>query len=495
MNNSDEPSNQSLDPTDWEEARQTAHRMVDDMVDYLSSVRSRPAWQTVPADVKAALSQDIPRQGVPLASVYDEFKDNILPYPTGNAHPGFFGWVMGNGTFTGAMADALASTMNAHLAGYDQSASIVERQVIAWLAELVGFPKTASGLLVSGGTMANLNGVAVARHHKAGFNIRQHGLQADGAPRLRIYGSAETHSWIYTACELMGMGRDGFRAVPTNDAFQIDMDACRRMIEDDIASGEKPFCVMGTAGTVNTGAIDDMPALRALADEFDLWFHIDGAFGSLAAWSEDTAGLVAGQDLADSIAFDLHKWGYMPYDVGCVLTRNPEAQKDAFGQTPSYLTPTTRGLAVGTTYFADKGLQLSRSFRALKVWMSLKEQGVDRIGEAISRNVTQARCLEQLIAQHEDLESLAPVSLNAVCYRFTRDSLTQEQLNQLNEEVLLRIQESGSAVPSHTFIDGKFAIRVCITNHRTEQRDLDQLVADTRRHAAEAEKALFGGAL
>ena len=260
--------------------------------------------------------------------------------------------------------------------------------------------------------------------------------------------------------------------------------------EADIAAGDKPFCLMGTVGTVNTGAIDDLPALRVLADEFDLWFHIDGAFGALAAWGEDTRDLVKGQELADSIAFDLHKWGYMPYDVGCVLTRIPDAQNHAFGQAASYLAPTTRGLAVANTYFADKGLQLSRSFRALKVWMSLKEQGVDRIGRVISRNVAQAKHLEQLIAEHEDLESLAPVSLHAVCYRFVDPDLPEDELDALNEEILLRIQESGSAVPSHTFIDGKFAIRVCITNHRTEARDIEQLVADTRRHAAEAKGAL-----
>ena len=486
----DQITSESLDPTNWDEARETAHQMVDEMIDYLSSLRTRPAWQSVPDEVKAALTQDVPREGAPLASVFEEFKDNILPYPTGNLHPGFFGWVMGNGTFTGAMGDALASMMNAHVAGYDQSASLVERQVIAWLSELLGFPKTSSGILVSGGTMANLNGVIVARHAKAGFDIRQHGLQANGAPRLRIYGSAETHSWINTACELMGLGRDGFRAVPVNNAFQIDVAACRAMIEADIATGDKPFCLMGTVGTVNTGAIDDLPALRALADDFDLWFHIDGAFGALAAWGEDTKDLVKGQDLADSIAFDLHKWGYMPYDVGCVLTRNPDAQNHAFGQAASYLAPTTRGLAVANTYFADKGLQLSRSFRGLKVWMSLKEQGVDRIGRVISRNVAQAKYLEQLIAEHDDLEILAPVSLNAVCYRFVDPDLSEDELDALNEEILLRIQESGSAVPSHTFIDGKFAIRVCITNHRTEARDIKQLVADTRRHAAEAKRAI-----
>lgn len=480
----------SLDPEDWEETRTTAHRMVDDMIDYLSSVRSRPAWQTVPPEVREALAQDLPRQGTSLASVYDEFRDTILPYPTGNLHPGFFGWVMGTGTFTGAMADALAATMNAHVAGYDQSASIVERQVIEWLSELVGFPRTSSGLLVSGGTMANLNGVAVARQEKAGFDIRTHGLQADGAPRLRLYGSAETHSWIYKACELMGMGRDAFRAVPVNSEFQIDVEACRHMIEADREAGDRPFCLLGTVGSVNTGAIDDLHALRQLADEFGLWLHLDGAFGALAAWSPETKHLVDGQELADSIAFDLHKWGYMPYDVGCILTRHSTAQDQTFGQKASYLSPMSRGLAVGMTYFADKGLQLTRGFRALKVWMSLKEQGVDRIGHAISRNVEQARYLEQLILAHPDLETLAPVSLNAVCYRVVRPGWQEEALASLNEEVLLRIQESGSAVPSHTYLHGRFAIRVCITNHRTQLTDLDRLVSDTVRHAHDAAAAL-----
>ena len=481
---SDHPTG-SLDPEDWEEARATAHQMIDDMVDYLKSVRSRPAWQSVPDKVKAALAQGVPYQGAPLASVYQEFKDNILPYPTGNLHPGFFGWVMGNGTLTGALADALAGTMNAHVAGYDQSASIVERQVISWLAELIGYPTDASGLLVTGGTMANLNGLAVARHEKAGFDVRQDGLQAEEAGRLRVYGSAQTHSWIYRACELMGHGRDGFRSVPVNADFQIDVDQCRKMIEADIAAGDKPFCLLGTVGSVNTGAIDDLVALRRLADEFDIWFHIDGAFGAMAAWGEETKHLVAGQELADSIAFDLHKWGYMPYDVGCVLTRKASAQDDAFGQAASYLSPTTRGLAVGTTYFADKGLQLSRSFRALKVWMSMKEQGVNRIGGAISRNVRQAKYLERLIAAHDDLEVLAPVALNLVCFRSIQEGVSSEELNALNEEILLRIQESGSAVPSHTWIDGSFAIRVCITNHRTEDHDLERLVSDARRHASD----------
>lgn len=482
----------SLDPDDWDEAKRVGHMMVDDMIDYLRTVRERPAWRSVSENHAQALHEPIPYQGAPFADVYGQFKEHVLPFPTGNLHPGFFGWVMGNGTVTGMLADMLASGMNAHLAGYDQSAAIVERQVIAWLSELVGFPKDASGLLVTGGTMANLNGLAAARHAKADFDIRQDGLQAPGAPRLSVYGSSETHSWIYKACELMGMGRNAFRSIPVDKYYRIDIDACRRRIAQDIEAGDKPFCIIGTAGTVNTGAVDDLAALRKLADEYELWFHVDGAFGSLAAWSKDAKSLVEAQADADSIAFDLHKWAYMPYDVGCVLTRDPDAQKAAFGQSASYLTPTTRGLAVGTTYFADKGVQLSRSFRALKVWMSLKEQGVEKIGRIIRQNIQQAQYLESVIRKTPGLEVMAPVSLNIVCFRFTSEKLSEEQLNDINEEILLRIQESGAAVPSHTMLNGKFAIRVCIANHRTENRDLDSLIEAAVKHAGDIVDELHG---
>jgi len=355
--------------------------------------------------------------------------------------------------------------------------------VIAWLAQLIDYPEGSSGLLVTGGTMANINGLAVARNEKAGFDVRTKGVAGPGIPKLRVYGSKETHSWIYKACELMGMGRDAFRPIAVNSDYQIDIKECRAQIEHDIANGDKPFCILGTAGTVNTAAVDDFYALRSLADEFDLWFHIDGAFGTLAAWSPETKALVAGQELSDSIAFDLHKWGYMPYDVGCVLTRHSSAQERAFGSEASYLSPTKRGLAVGTTYFADKGVQLSRSFRALKVWMCMKEQGVERIGRMIARNVDQAKLLRQLVDAQPDLERLAPVPMNIVCFRYKADCLSEPKLDDLNQEILLRIQESGRSVPSHTLIEGKFAIRVCITNHRTHENDLIGLVDDVLKHA------------
>ncbi|MEO1243212.1 MAG: pyridoxal-dependent decarboxylase [Pseudomonadota bacterium] len=482
-NGSKKLSSETLDPEDWEETRRIGHQMVDDMIDYVRTVRERPAWRSVPAATKSALSESLPRDGAPLATVYEQFKNHILPFPTGNLHPGFFGWVMGNGTVTGMLADMLASGMNPHVAGYDQSAAIIERQVISWLSELLGFPDDASGLFVTGGTMANLNGLAVARNEKAGFDFRKNGFQETQTPKLRVYGGIETHNWIYKACELMGLGRSAFRALPVNENYQIDVDACRASIEKDIRSGDKPFCIVGTAGTVNTGAIDDLVTLRALCDEFDLWFHVDGAFGSLAALSDQSKALVAGQETADSIAFDLHKWGYMPYDVGCVLVRHKGAQNATFEQKASYLNSAARGLSVETTYFADKGVQLSRSFRALKVWMSLKEQGADKLGRLIQQNIDQARYLETLAIAHPELEVLAPVTLNIVCFRYRREDLSDDVLNAMNQEVLLRLQESGSAVPSQTVLKGKFAIRVCVTNHRSRQEDFDRLAGDAVQHA------------
>lgn len=480
---SSERAELTLDPADWAADRAVAHCMVDDMFDYIEGVRSRPVWQHVPEEVRDALAEAVPHDGAPLADVYEEFRRNVLPYATGNLHPRFFGWVMGNGTATGMMAEMLMAGMNAHGAGYDQSAFYVERQVVAWLAELLGYPADASGLLVSGGTMANLNGLAVARHAKAGFALRDEGLQSEAAPRFTCYGGSETHSWVFKACELMGMGRQAFRSVPVDADFRVDVAAMRQRIEHDITAGCKPFCIIGTVGTVNTGAIDDIAALRALADTFDCWLHVDGAFGSLAAWSDVGRGRVAAQALADSIAFDLHKWGYMPYEIGCVLSRDPAAQEATFGTTASYLMPAMRGVAVRNTYFADRGIQLSRNFRALKAWMSMKQQGTDRIGAVIGQNIEQAGHLAAMVEAHPALELLAPTALNIVCLRYRGVGLDDAALDALNEEVLLRLQESGFAIPSQTLLHGRFAIRVCITNHRTTLADLDALVDEVVRIA------------
>ena len=484
----------TLDPTDWDDTRRLGREMVDDMITWLQTVRERPVWQSVPETVKAEIDAPTPRAGQPLAEVYDAFRRNVLPYPTGNIHPRFWGWVMGTGSVTAMLAEMLASGMNPHLAGYDQSASLIEKQVLTWLTDLMGFPVGSSGVLVSGGTAANLNGLMSARVAKAGYDIRAKG--AHGGPQLTVYGGAETHSWILKACETMGLGRDAWRPAAVDADYRVDLAALRARIVQDIDAGLRPFCIIGNAGTVNTGAIDDLPALRQLADEFDLWFHIDGAYGALAAWSSEPE-LVAGQETADSLAFDLHKWGYLPYEAGVILTRDPQAQvatyQPANAKPPAYLISAEGGIATGTTYFADRDLQLSRNFKALKVWMCLKEQGADRIGAAIQGNIDQARYLGRLVEAAEDLELLAPVSLNAVCFRYAPAGLDAEALNPLNMKILIELQSRGIAVPSQTILQGRYAIRVCNTNHRSEMADFDLLVAAVKSIGAELVETEFVG--
>lgn len=472
----DKPDDEeTLDPKDWKEIRELGHRMLDDMLDYLSTVRDKPAWQLVPENVKAHFRESLPTGPSDSAAVYEEFVQNVLPYTNGNRHPRFWGWVQGNGTVLGMLADMLASGMNPHMAGFDQAPKLVEQQVLAWLTQLMGMPEETSGILLGGGSMANITGVVVARHAKAGFNVRELGLQETDQPKLVMYGSTETHGWAQKAAELMGLGNRAFHRVPVDDQFRINIDALRQAVDEDKRAGHRPFCVIGNAGTVNTGAIDDLVGLAQFCREQDLWFHVDGAFGALARIVPSLASLVVGIEQADSIAFDLHKWIYLPFEVACVLVRDAKAHREAFTMRPSYLAETSRGVIAGGLPFAERGLELTRSFRALKVWMSFKTHGRDAFARLIEQNVNQARYCAALIEADPDLELVAPVPLNIVCFRYAPAGMDRGALNRVNEEILLRIQESGLAVPSGTRIGDKFALRVAITNHRSKREDFDLL--------------------
>jgi glutamate/tyrosine decarboxylase-like PLP-dependent enzyme len=477
-----------LDPEDWEELRRLGHRMLDDAFAYLENVRERPVWQPVPEAVKRELALPLPLDPTSPDAVYEDFKRQVLPYPTGNIHPRFWGWVMGTGTPLAMLADMLASAMNPHVAGYDQSAAVVETQVLSWLAEMLGFPATVGGVLTSSGTVANLIGLAVARNSLAGFDVRADGVQprADRRPELIVYTSTETHSWVQKAVELMGLGHRSLRRVRVDARFRMDLAALARAIADDRARGARPLCVVATAGTVNTGAVDDLPAIAALCREQALWFHVDGAFGSLAALSARHRDLVRGQELADSIAFDLHKWLYMPFEAGCVLVRDRAAHQRVFALTPSYLSPHGRGIAAAPLEFAASGLDLSRGFKALKLWFSIRAYGSKKLGAVIAQNIDQARYLEALIESEPQLELLAPGELNVVCFRFNPGGRDGVWLDRINEEVLLRLQETGEAVPSGTRIRDSFVLRVAITNHRSRREDFCFLVERVLHHAAAA---------
>lgn len=467
---------QSLDPADWEEFRALGHRVIDDLTVMLAGVREHPVWTPMPQTARDALRGPAPRQGADPGDVYREVQERILPYPLGNIHPRHWGWVQGSGIPVSIIADLIAAGMNSNCPGFDAAATLVEQQTIAWLAEAVGFPAGSSGLFVSSGSMANLTALAVARTARAGYDVRQEGVRG-GAERLTLYCSTETHSSVQKAVEVLGIGRAGLRSIPVNEAYEVDVAELERAVVADRAAGMRPFCVVGTAGTVNTGAVDDLRALAAVCRRHNLWFHVDGAFGALAALSPALRGAVAGIELADSVIFDQHKWMYLNYDCSCVLVRDPAAHQAAFALTPPYLAPIERGIAPGPLLFSHLGVDLSRGFRALKVWMALKAHGLDTYAEMIAQNVSQARYLGTLVSGHPRLECLAPIALNIVCFRYRRDGLDDARLNRLNTEILIQLQERGIAAPSGTVLRGRFAIRVANANHRTRRTDLRELVA------------------
>ncbi len=472
----------TLDPENWDEIRELGHRMLDDMLDHLSTLREQPAWQPLPAAVITALRQPIPRGPRAASAVYEEFLTNILPYTNGNRHPRAWGWVRGTGTPLAMLADMLASGVNAHMAGGQQAPTLVEEQTLRWMTELMGMPAESTGLLTTGGTMANLLGIAVARNTRAGFRVRQEGLQGN-RPRLLIYASTETHSWSQKAVELLGLGTESLRRIPVNDRYQIDPKQLEAKISDDIARGHRPIAVVGNCGTVNTGAIDDLGALADICLNHGIWFHVDGAFGALLKLTSAHAHLVDGIERADSLAFDLHKWMYMPFEIGCILIRDPQAHAAAFATHANYLESTERGIMAGGFPFADRGVELTRNFKALKLWMSLETHGVDAFAALIEQNVAQAAHLESLIDADPELELMAPRVMNVVCFRYVpaNRNLPEADLNDLNRELLLRLQESGLYIVSGTLLDGRYAIRIANTNHRSRMEDFDALAADCVR--------------
>ena len=466
---------ETLDPTDWEAMRALAHRMVDDAVDYLAGVRDRPVWQPIPPDVAERLRQPAPHEPQGAEGAYADFVRDVLPYPMGNIHPRFWAWYMGNGSLQAALADFWASVMNSNLGGGSHAPVLVERQVIDWMKEALGFPADAGGLLLSGGSMANLVALAVARNVKAPYDVRAQGVR--GGPPLVVYASTEVHSCNQKAVELLGLGREALHKIPVLADYRIDLAALEAAIAADRAAGKQPICVIGSGGTVNTGAVDDLTALADLCEREGLWFHVDGAIGAIAVLAPGVRPFLHGIERADSVAMDLHKWLHMPFEAGCAIIRDRAAHRSTFALTPEYLTPDVRGVAGSNFWFSDYGVELSREFRALKVWMSIKEHGLDRFGRLMERNVAQAHYLAQLIAADDRLELLAPVVLDIVCFRHRLPGADDAAHNALNKEILLRLQERGIAAPSSTVLRGQYCIRVAIANHRSIDEDFAALAA------------------
>jgi glutamate/tyrosine decarboxylase-like PLP-dependent enzyme len=343
----------------------------------------------------------------------------------------------------------------------------------------MGFPPGSSGLLVSGGSAANLTALTVARN-AMNPGVREQGVAVDEG-RLTLYASHEVHSSVRKAAELLGLGEQGLRLIPTRADYTIDLDALVRTLAQDRAAGMKPFCVVGTAGTVNTGAIDALDELADLCAREKLWFHVDGAFGALAMISPALRPDVAGLQRADSVIFDFHKWLYAPYEAACVLVRKGDAHRQSFSVIPSYLAALDGGIATAPIRYSEYGVQLSRGFRALKVWMALKADGFGKYARMIEQNVEQARYLSRLVEAHPRLELMAQTRLNIVNFRYRRPGLDPAALDALNQRILIALQESGFAVPSSTVLQGRFTIRCAIVNHRSMRADFEALANEVVR--------------
>ncbi|WFP78619.1 aspartate aminotransferase family protein [Mesorhizobium sp. WSM4906] len=478
---------ETLDPPDWAEMQALSHRIVEEAVAYLKDVRDRPVWREMPAEVRAFFSAPLPREPASIADVYGDVARNVMAYPMGNIHPRFWSWFMGSSNFTGALGDFLAAIQGSNLGGGNHAAGLMDSQVVDWCKEMVGFPAQASGTLVSGGSMANIIGLTVARNVKAGVDVRERGVGAIPKP-LRFYASDQVHSCHRKAMEALGLGNRALQRVSTDANLRIDVDALKTAIAEDRAAGFKPACIIGTAGSVNTGAIDDLQALAALAAEEDLWFHVDGCIGALIAIAPQNGSLVAGIEQAHSIALDPHKWLHAPFEAGCALVRDASAHRSTFAVTPEYLESTPRGLASGQ-WLHDYGLQTSRGFRALKIWMALKEHGVEKFGRLIDQNIAQAGYLARLIEAEPTFELTAPTTINIVCFRRRLEGASEERLKAFNTEIMLRLQEEGIAALSDTTVRGRHCLRVAITNHRTRREDLNLLVRETLRIGKEIEAA------
>jgi aromatic-L-amino-acid decarboxylase len=465
-----------LDPS-ADEIRDWGNFAIELMADYLGDLRDRSVYRHMSSrEIRDRLDLALPTTGIDFDGLLKIFRETIIPFSRQNAHPRMFGYVQSPGTPVAALADLLASTLNANLTVWRSAPAPVEleRLTIDWIRQILGFNAEAGGLFVSGGSMANLAAIAAARQAKD-----------DSSGRLRIYASSETHFSIAKAAALLGIGRENVRHVAVDERFKIRVDDLVGKVTADLEAGYIPFCVVANAGTVNTGAVDPLAEIREIADRFQLWMHLDGSYGAFAVLAKSARKLFAGIERADSIALDPHKWLYLPVDVGCVIYRAPEVARAAFAHEAEY-TRIIGEEADEAFAFWDYGPELSRRFRALKVWMLLKGVGLDSLGEAIESNIACARYLESMVRASDDFEMVAPVELSIFCFRHVPVQLRSESpqaIDGFNERLLVALQQDGSSYLSNAMLGGRFALRGCVLNYRTTSRDMEILLDDLRRVA------------
>lgn len=479
-----------------EEFRGAAHRLVDRIADFLDSLSEQPITRgESPSAVREAIdaARPLPREGAPTAELLDRAATLLFDHSLFNGHPRFWGYVTSSPAPIGMLGEFLASSVNANCGAWllSPAASEIEAQTVRWIAEMLGYPANCGGLFVSGGNMANIVCFLAARAAKAGSDIRSSGV---GAMRLRIYCSSETHTWIQKAADISGLGTDSIRWIPADEQFRMDIQALRNRIRDDIEAGDKPFLVIANAGTVSTGAVDPLGELAAVCREFELWLHVDGAYGALAAVAPDTSALFEGLNEADSIAVDPHKWLYAPLEAGCALVRDISNLRSAFAYHPPYY-----HFGVEAINYFDLGPQNSRGFRALKVWLALQQVGRDGYARMISDDIRHSRAMYERIGDYTELEALSQ-GLSITTFRYVPPDLSPTDgnvasyLNDLNRELLTRLQRGGEAYVSNAVIGGKYALRACIVNFRTELKDVNELLPLVSRLGKEVDEEMRSSA-
>ncbi|HVZ04827.1 pyridoxal phosphate-dependent decarboxylase family protein [Hyphomicrobium sp.] len=460
-------NNAALDPEDWADFRRTAHAILDDAISYVEHIRNRAVWRKAPIASRERFAKPLPVAPSKLDDVLDDVRNHVVDYATGNVHPRFMGWVHGAGTPVGIVADMLAAALDMNCGGRNHIGLDVERQIAHWMQEALGYPDTASGLFLTGSSMANFLAVIVAKVAVLGAETRQIGIKASTST-LVAYTSSEAHVCIAQALELSGIGSKNLRCVPVDSDGRMNVERLQAAIAIDRASGFLPFLVAASAGTVNTGAMDPLNEIADIAKREQVWFHVDGAIGALLSFSPALRPLLNGIERSDSVALDFHKWGHVPYDAGFLLVRDGNKHKSAFASPAAYLQRAGRGLAAGETWPCDLGPDLSRGFRALKTWMTIETFGTEKIGDAILHNCELARYFAEKIERSQVFVLKAKVTLNIVCFGLRECNDSND-----NRELVLDLQESGIAAPSWTTLGGETVIRCAIVNHRTTRGDID----------------------
>ncbi|PWT86815.1 MAG: amino acid decarboxylase [Blastocatellia bacterium] len=456
-----------------EQFRRLGYRAVDLLTDHFKSLANGPCRRPVPDVLRRELiDQPFPEKPGDADQLLEYIGDTIFRYPMGNGSPRFFGWVNSSVAPIATLAELLAAGLNPSVAGGDHSATYLEHAVLTWVKRMLNFPQTGGAILTSGGSVANLIGLAVMRHVKTSGDVRARGLAGEAKLPI-VYTSQEGHSCIEKAMEILGLGHDNLRRVPVTSDWRIDVRALAASIETDRGTGLMPACVAATAGTVNTGAIDALDEIADLCADQQLWFHVDAAFGGPAALVPELADSYRGLERADSVAVDPHKWMYVPVECGCALVRDANAMRDAFSLVPPYLRDDT-----GLPWFSEFGIQQTRGFRALKLWLVLKHVGIDGLRQLVANNIALARSLQSRLQTTPNFELLAGGPLSVTCFRYCPPPLKGQdaELNRLNRSVLDAVQRAGEVFLTGTELAGRFALRACIVNFRTTEDDLTALL-------------------